>query len=351
MRCIYLVFLFLAITAAAGVSASAQETQERVIDEVVAQVNEGVITLSRIKRESKVIIDEAIRSGKSKEEAQKMVDEKQGELIANLINEELLIQKAKELNLDAEVEARVNDRFVQIMKQYDMKTVDALYKEMERQGVDPAEIREGWKRQETRDLVMQREVQSREYWRPNGRELREYYEKNKDKFTKPETVTLSEIFLGFAGRDEAAVREKAKDLLTQLKGGADFEKLVAENSDRPDAAKTKGRVDKFNVKELDEKFANAIKGVKAGGYGGPVEVPDVGISVLRVDERTEASNESVFDENAVRMAILGERAPNAIKEFMATLRKNSYIKIGEAYRPLVSPVLFAEERKEKTTSN
>ena len=38
-------------------------------------------------------------------------------------------------------------------------------------------------------------------------ELRDYYDKHKDKFTTPETVSISELFLGFAGRDEAAVRE------------------------------------------------------------------------------------------------------------------------------------------------
>lgn len=351
MKRIYLGFLFVVLVSAAGINVSAQETQERVVDEVVAQVNEGVITLSRIKRESKNIMDETIRSGKTKEEAQKMVDEKQGELIANMINEELLLQKAKELNLDSEVDARVNERFRQVMKQYDLKTVDSLYKMMEEQGVDPAEIREGWKRQETRDLVIQREVQSREYWKPNGRELRDYYEKNKAKFTKPETVTLSEIFLSFAGREEAAVREKAKKLAAELKAGADFSKLVTENSDRPDAAKTKGLVDTFDIKELDEKFATAIKGVKAGGYTEPIEIADIGMSVIRVDARTQASSESEFNENAVRMAILQERAPAAAKEFLSSLRKNSYIKIGDAYRPLVSPILFADERKDKTTAN
>ena len=46
------------------------------------------------------------------------------------------------------------------------------------------------------------------------------------------------------------------------------------------------------------------------------------------------------------MAILAERFPAATKEFMTSLRRESYIKIGETYRPLVSPILFADERKE-----
>src|SRR5688572_16687813 len=133
MKHIYSTIILFAVIFTAGLAVSAQETQERVVDEVIAQVNEGVITLSRIKREAKAIVDGAVKEGKSREEAQKMVDEKQGELIANLINEELLVQKAKELNLDSEVDASVNGRFIQIMKQYGMKSMDELHKSMEAQ--------------------------------------------------------------------------------------------------------------------------------------------------------------------------------------------------------------------------
>jgi hypothetical protein len=60
---------------------------------------------------------------------------------------------------------------------------------------------------------------------------------------------------------------------------------------------------------------------------------------LRVDEKTQASSESIFDENAVRMAITSKRAPVEQKKYMADLRKDSYIKISETYRPIVAPIL------------
>jgi hypothetical protein len=348
MKHIYSTILLFAVVFAAGVAVSAQETQERVVDEVVAQVNEGVITLSRIKREAKDIVDGAVKEGKSREEAQKMVDEKQGELIANLINEELLIQKAKELNLDSQADASVNERFVQMMKQYGMKSIDQLHKVMEEQGVDPATIREMWKKQAVKDLVIQREVQQKLYWDPSGKALREYYEKNKARFTKPETVSFSEIFLGFAGRDENAVREKAKQLVAQLKGGGDFAKLQKENTDPGVVTQGTGKAEKVKPSDFSELIANAIKGLKVGEVTNPIEANDLGIVILKIDARDAASSESYFDENAVRLAMLAERVPTATKEFMSTLRQDSYIKIGEPYRPLVSPILFAEERKEKT---
>ena len=350
MRHIYSSCFLIAILFLAGVSSFAQETQERVVDEVVAVVNNDVITLSRVRRESKAIVDSEVQQGKTREAAQKTVEEKQGELIANLINEELIVQKAKELGLEKEVLESVNLRFTQIMKQYGMKTLEALYIEMEKTGVDPQEIREVWRKQAIRDMVLQKEVQSKEYWRPQGKELKEYFEKNKAKFTKPETISISEIFLSFAGRDEAAVRAKAKELVTQLRGGADFAKVVTENSDRQDVAKTKGKVDTMNLKDLDEKFAGSLKDVKAGAYSDPIEVDQIGINILRVDARSQASTESFYDENAIRMAILTEKAPAAQKQFMASLRQDSFIKISETYRPLVAPILFAEERKEKTAN-
>lgn len=339
-------FLFVAIFSSATL---AQETEERVVDEVVAQVNSGVITLSRVKRESKAIVDAEVQQGKSRETAQKMVDEKQGELIANLINEELLVQKAKELNMETDIEANLNQRFLQIMKQNNLKTLDALFKEMEKNGVDPDEIKAMWRKQAVREMLMQRQVQQKVYWEASSKDLKDYYEKNKSKFTKPETVTISEIYLGFAGRDEAAVREKAKQLVAQLRSGSDFVKMVAENSDRPDAAATKGKVDTLKVAELDPKFAEAIKGVKVGGYSEPIDLDQVGISIIRVDERSQASSESHFDESAVRMAILQEKIPAATKKFMTELREDSYIKISDTYRPIVAPILFAVEREQKPT--
>lgn len=342
----YLVFsLLIALTS--GLSAFGQETQTRVVDEVIAQINDGVLTLSRFKREVKNTVDSLVEQGKTREEAQKMVDEKQGELIANLINEELLIQKAKESGLDSEIDASLNQRFIDVMKQYKMKTIAELEAEMEKTGIDPKELRDTWRKQATRDRVIQREVQSKVYWAANGKELKEYFDAHKDKFTKPETVSFSELYLAFAGKDEAAVREKAKALYTQLKAGADFAKLVKENGDPGVVTQGTGKAEKLKVDDLVEILAKPLKGVKVGETTQPFEADQMGMVILRIDEREAASSESFFDENAVRLAILNERLPAEQKKFMAKLREDSYIKITDAYRPIVAPILFADERKPK----
>ncbi len=330
--------------------ARAQETEIRVIDEVVAQVNEGVITLSRINREIRTIVDQEIGRGKSREEAERLVNEQRGELIANMINEELVLQRAKELKLDAEVEAAVNQRALQIMQEANIKTLDALYKEMEKQGVDPQQIREGWRRQVTQELLVQN-VQRAVYWEAKPTDLRAYFEKNKAKFTKPETISVSEMFLGFAGRNEDSVRDRAKQLLTQLRAGGDWDAITAANGDPGQLTRGIGKAEKLIVSELPEIIVPAVKDVKVGGFTEPIEADNLGIVILRIDARQAASSESEYNENAVRSAIMQEKMPEAYKKFIASLRTDAYIKINEEYRPMVAPILFADERTEKAAIN
>ena len=60
------IFYTVLIAAAMSIPAFSQETQTRVVDEVIAVVNDGVITLSRVKRESKSIVDTYVQEGKSR---------------------------------------------------------------------------------------------------------------------------------------------------------------------------------------------------------------------------------------------------------------------------------------------
>jgi peptidyl-prolyl cis-trans isomerase SurA len=345
VRYISSAIFIIAILAFSNLAAVAQETEAKVVDEVVAQVNDGVITLSQIKREMNEAIESFVKEGKTPEQAKSEVEAKQGELIASIINEELLMQRGKEMGAETDVEAEINRRFSEIMKQQNIKSLETLYKEMEKTGIDPQNIRDMWRKQFMRDLVLRREVDGKVYQGLTAKEIKAYYEANKSKFTKPETITISEIFLSFAGRDMEAVRTKAKQLVTQARGGADFGTLAVENSDRPNAKETKGKVPTLNIKDLEKTFAEPLKNVKVGGISEPIELPEEGIEILRIDERTSASKESVFSEEEVRSAMTYEKLPDERKKFMSTLRRDAYIKISESYRPIVSPILFADDRK------
>ncbi|MDQ4120454.1 MAG: peptidylprolyl isomerase [Acidobacteriota bacterium] len=340
-------FLFAAIFLF-NFSSFAQETEQRVVDEVVAQVNEGVITLSRINKEinnrADALLARGQSGGKTREQIVSELSAKRNELIVDMINEELIIQQGKEMSLENEVEQEINQRFVQLMQRYNIKTMDELYKQIRAENVEPDELKAIWRRELIPALVFRYDVDGKIYNGLTQKELKDYFDKNREKFRKPETVTISEIFLSFAGRDENQVKAKAADLLRQLRAGANFETFVAQHSERPDSQREKGKVGTFEVPTLTEDIGKAVKDVKAGGYSEPIVI-DEGVMILRVDQRVNDSATPVFNENQVRQAITMERSAEERKKYMSKLRNEAYIKIAKSYETAIMPILFKDDKK------
>ena len=338
------VLILIAILLCAGTVTFGQEDDVEVVDEVVVQVNESVILLSQIKSDVKNAIDALVQQGKPRDEAKAVIDGKMGQLIANLITEELLIQKGKEIGVEKTVEARINSQFLDQMKQFNLKSLDELYAAMRQQGFDPETIRDGWRRRFTQEEVWRSQVAGPTYWEATDREVKAYFEQNKAKFKKPATVTISEIFLSFAGRDKAAVRQRAIQLVSEIRGGADFVKLAKENSDRPNVQERGPGAGTFAIPSLDPKFAKPLENLKVGEVTNPIEL-DIGMEIIKVDERTKGTDEAFFDEAIVRSSMLQEKLPQARKKYMEKLIADAYVKIRSSYEPMVNPFLFPEEKK------
>lgn len=330
-------------------SAFGQETEETVVDEVVAQVNESVITLSQVNREMEVQVRAMMGQGKSKEEAEAEASKNRGQMIANLITEEMLRQKGVEIGLEKSVDAEVNQRLLRLTKDNNLNSINDLFKLMRDQGVDPDLLKNSWRSEIMKQQVMMNMVDRVVYWGTSDKEVKEYYEKNKEKFVQQETVTLSEIFLSFAGKNEADVIALANSVTQRARKGEDFSKLAVEYSDRPNVAETNGVVGTFPVAGLDDVFREGIKDLRTGGIADPIKL-DIGMEIIRVDKYTPASSESNFDENLVRSAILEEKAPKARDEFLKELKDDSYIKVRENYRGLVMPFLRDAPADESTSS-
>jgi len=323
--------------------AKAQEGELRVVDEVIAQINDDIITLSMLKREIKERIEALKQGGMTDQQAMDEVTKRKAELIATLVNEQLLMQKGKELEMTEKVEAEVNKRMKEVAEEQGIKSIVQLEKAMVDSGVDPAATRQMLRREIMKQAVIQEEVDAKLFWGFSIDELHKYFDAHKDKFRKPEVVTLSAIFLNIAGKNEAEVKAKADQLTAQARGGADFAALAVANSELEQggervAPKTKGSLGAVPLPELREEFVAGIKNVKVGGITDPIKT-EAGYQIIRVDQRTPASDASVFNENQVREAMTMERSPKAREDYLQGLRDEAYIKIGPDYQEAVAPLL------------
>ncbi len=341
-------FLFAAFVLLASAAFSPVLAQEEgvpvVLDEPIAQVNNDVIMLSKLKRENASFREVLTKQrGLTPEQADAEVAKKQSEIIFNLINESLLMQKGKDTaRISDEVEAEVNREVLRVAKSQNINSIEALEQQMAAEGMKLSEIRDTLRTQFMKQAVMQREVDAKIYYGLTGDELKKYYAEHRDQF---QSLTLSEIFLSLAGRNEADVLAKAKQLVAQARGGADFGELAAKNSEREVngariAETTKGRIQSEDgkpkwlpVSDLNGEIAKAVKDLKAGGVSDPLKL-DEGYMILRVNERDDA-----FNENQVRGALLQERSPKEHENYLRTLRQEAYIKPAENYKSIIQPLL------------
>ena len=319
--------------------ARAQEGEPVVVDEVIAQVNDGIVTLSQLKREMHERIETMKEKGMTEQQAVAEVEKRKPELIAILINEQLLLQKGKELDMTQRVEDEVNKRMLQVAKENGINSMDKLCEAMKGSGISCEDTRATMRIEIMKQAVMEGEVDSKIFYGFTPDELRKYFDAHKDKFVKPETVELSEIFLGLAGKSETDVKARAADLVKQARGGANFCTLAAAYSERPAPPGEKPcKVGEFTVPELRPDIAGAIKGVAAGGVSEPLK-SDEGYQILRVDTRTAGSNSPTFNENAARIAMTGEKSPKAREDYLQNLRNDAYVNVAANYKDAVLPLL------------
>ena len=333
-----------------------EEGVPRVIDEVIAQVNADVITLSMLKKDMAEAV-EALQQqrGMSRQQAAEEIDKRRNEIIATLVNEQLLVQKGKEMGMNEDVEAEVNRRMLDVAKREGLKSLTALEQAMTASGISPASVRATMRTEIMKTWVLGREVDQKIFYSLTDSEVKNYYEANKEKFRKPESVTLSEIFLSTVGKDPKEVRERAAKLVAQLRtGGADFGALAMVQSEREldgkrVAPESKGKLGTYVMSDISkEEVARALKNVQAGGITDPIET-EGGIIILRVDERTPAG-EAVFDDNKVREAITVSRMDKERKAYLDSLRRDAYIEVAKDYQEGVLPLLKVESQKPATTT-
>jgi parvulin-like peptidyl-prolyl isomerase len=138
-----------------GTPARAQEPE--LVNSIVARVNSDNITLADYNNALRDFREQLVREMSGKPEAQINAEYERMKptILDYMIENVLLEQKAKELNID--VEAEVNQRMKEIATENGLANVIAFENELKKQGVDPesarAQIRKGLQQQ----YVVQRE--------------------------------------------------------------------------------------------------------------------------------------------------------------------------------------------------
>jgi peptidyl-prolyl cis-trans isomerase SurA len=331
-----LVVTALALACILGLATAARAQEPELVNEIVARVNNDIITRTDYLASLDSFKEELRRQMQGKSEAEFNAEyEKLRPTVLDMMIEDLLLeQKAKELGID--VEAEVNQQMLQIMKESGLKTLAELEQAMRNQGVDPENARNSLRRRLQQQYVVQREVLVPIYQRLSEKEKRDFYEKNKDKLVVPGEMTLSEIFIPLEGHTAAEVEQRARRVVAEMRAGGNFAEAVKTNTPVTRASRAQdGKLGTFRPDELKEEIAAAVSTLKAGDVTEPIRVQD-GFQIIRVDARKDATVRPYDDKEVQEMvarAATMDRAEEARKKYLKKLREDAFVEVAKGYLP------------------
>src|ERR1700733_11428330 len=299
--------------------------------EIVARVNNDVITLAGYQKAEQALRDEVARDcqGCPPDQIAAQFKDQQKDLLRGMIDESLIVQRAKDMNVN--VEPDVNRRLDEVRQQNGLATIDDLKKGVEASGLSweeyKATIRNGLLQKE----VVRREVGTHVDISPD--EVKQYYEAHPQEFTLPERVTLSEISLSTEGKSPeefAAVRAKAEGLRSSVLNGDDFNR-VAQLYSQGSTAKEGGNLGTYKKGELSPQIEAIVFEMSKGQITDVIQTR-TGFEFMKVEEHFQSGLQPMDKvEPDIRNTIHAQKAQPLLRDYLAELREQSNIMVKPGY--------------------
>lgn len=302
----------------AAVPAAGQE----VVEEIVAVVNDDVITLTEYREQFEAAAAQLRAQQMPPEEYEKQYANLKAQMLDLMITEMLLLQKAKELGLN--VQEQLKGMIEKIKQENNFASDQDLRRAIQQSGMSY----EGWLKQ-YEEGMMRQGVLYTEVERSialEDSEVVQYYKKNPAEFTVPTEYRLSAIYLAAADRTPEDLDGLKAAIDAKLKGGTPFGDVAAELSDPP-MKDAKGDLGTFKAGELDKDLETPVEKLKSGETAPWINTKN-GWYLLHLVERKD-SHLLPFDEARARVEEKIYAQKRAVKgeAYIKTLRERSYVKI------------------------
>jgi peptidyl-prolyl cis-trans isomerase SurA len=314
-----------------GVSVCAQ-TKSTVVEEIVARVNNEIITREDLEKARSSLEAEArdACANCTAEQVRAEVAAKDKDVLRDLIDQSLLTQRAKDdgINVDADVIKRLDS----IRLQNKLPSMEALEAEVTKSGQDFEDFKTQIRDQLLTQELIRKEVGSKII--VSHEDVVKYYNEHKSEFVRPETVVLREIFVSTEGKPEAdlpALRKKAENLRDRIQNnGEDFGAMSKRYSDSPTAPQ-EGELGAFQRSQLDPKIADKVFALNRNQMTDVMETK-TGFEILQVQERYQEGEQPLDKvEPEITNKLYEQKMEPGLRAYLQTLREDSYVQIKPGY--------------------
>jgi peptidyl-prolyl cis-trans isomerase SurA len=310
---------------------SRAQSKPSVVEEIVARVNNQIITMSDYQKAGAGLQQEVQQDCQNctQQQIATEVADRRKNLLRDMIDQQLLIERAKDMDLNVETE--LVKRLDDVRKQNNLATMEDLEKAVEGQGL----VWEDYKNQ-LRNGMLTQEVIRREV---GGRldigsdEVKKYYEAHKQDYNRPEQVALAEIFLSTEGKSPeeiAAVRTRADDLHNRLVKGEDFAALARRYS-QGSTADQGGDLGEFERGQLAKQLEDAVFGLEKAQFTDVIQTK-TGFEILKVLDHFQAGLQPLDKvEGEITNILYRQKMEPALRTYLAQLREESYVQVKPGY--------------------
>ena len=321
-----------ALIAIAFTLAATTVTAAELIEAIVVRVGDRIVTRTQYERRLADMYAEIDQTTPPEQRSAKRTEVRNG-LINELVNELLIKDRADRIGVsvsDAEVQESVN----RLKQQYNIKSDAQFDESLKSSNMTRADMEARLRETLITNKVFARELRSRSEL--TDRELRERYDREKDRYRLPERAHLREIVIVRPEGSETAVagaRQRANDIAALVRApGADFAKAAASSSDSGTKDRG-GDLGEVARGELLPDLDKAVFNSPAGTVLGPIETQS-GWHILLVETRLPSevpAFESVKDR--LRKDANDDTFQRDLKAYIENLRKDAFIQINEQYVP------------------
>lgn len=310
---------------------AADVTNLNVVEEIIAKVNGEIITRSEIEHSRHQLASELAKQQKLAGPAlDAALKEREKDFLRDRIDQLLLVQKGKELNINVDQELSKYLADIQLQqKEPDPEKFQQFVKEQT--GMPFEDFKSETRNSMLTQRVIRQEVGSRVSI-PKA-ELQKYYDEHKGEFLREERVFLREIFVSTEGKDaagQAAAEKKAKDLVARSRKGEKFPELARDNSDAV-TSRNFGELGGFKKGELDPELERIVFAQERNYTTDPIKRSN-GWLILKVEEHHKAGQASFEEvENEITEKLYMPRFQPKIREYLTQLRQEAFLEIKEGY--------------------
>ena len=308
------------------------------MDEIICKVNGDIVTRSELERDRQDLRAEMQQQGITGTKLQEEVAKEAPNLLRRRIDDLLLEQRAKEL--DIKVDTDLNRYIADVQRKTKIADPDKFQAAVRDQmNMSYEDWRAMIKNQMLRQRIVGEEVTRKVVSGIKHEELQAYYDAHHDEFVRQERVVLSEIFVSTTGLDEkgqAAAEKKAKDLVARANKGENFADLAQNNSDNSATAPNGGVLPPFTKNgtpgdHLSPELESLVWDRDKGFVTDAVKL-DAGYEILRVNEHQKAGLASFEEVQAeVENKVMEPRYEPALRAYLTKLRESAFLEIKPGY--------------------